>query len=94
MAKMSNREKMARRQAKVKSDPELYKLHLEKDRLRKDKKRFEMKENMSEAEWQEHRLKENLRIRKLRNSKPRSKPNAVKSKSGPPFKSPRQRERH
>ncbi|XP_063220054.1 uncharacterized protein LOC134529662 [Bacillus rossius redtenbacheri] len=64
MAKISNKEKMARRRARIKGgDPVKRAELLEKDRLRKAKYRKQQKESMSEPELKKLRAKESERVK-------------------------------
>ena len=58
----SNKERQAKRRAKLRNDNEAYKAYLEKDRQRKATQRSAAKETMRNAEVEEHHLKERLRI--------------------------------
>ena len=59
----SARERQAKRRAKIKENPELYKAYLEKDRKRRGSALITAKAQMSARE--EFLMKERLRLRKL-----------------------------
>ena len=63
------KERQAKRRAKIKADPELYKAELLKDRERKQHQRKALREKMSEQQLEEHKLKERLRIKNYRSKK-------------------------
>lgn len=63
---LTNKEKMARKRQREKSDPEKRRLVLEKDRERKARARGTAKEKMTLSEWNLYRTNENARVRKLR----------------------------
>ena len=65
----SNKERQAKKRAKLKEDPERYQAHLQKDRQRKAQKLAQARAKMTEKEKEEFLLKERLRIRKLRAAK-------------------------
>jgi len=66
---LTNKEKMSRRRAKVKADPELYRERKEKDRQRKQLARAASKQKMSRAEWLRYRAIKNARIQSYRHQK-------------------------
>ena len=57
MAK-TNKERQAKRTEKLKADKEAYKAYLEKDKLRKAKKRLNEKKNWTDQQKEAHKLKE------------------------------------
>lgn len=61
----SARERQAKRRAKIKENPELYKAYLEKDRKRRGSALITAKAQMSAKEREEFLMKERLRLRKL-----------------------------
>ena len=63
------KERQAKRRAKIKADPELYRAHLLKDRERKKCQRKAQKEKMSKQQLEEHQLKERLRVKNYRSKK-------------------------
>lgn len=65
----SAKERQAKRRAKVRENPDLYKASLEKDRKRKVSELRSKKLKMSNAEREEFLLKERIRMRNLRASK-------------------------
>ena len=65
----SAKERQAKRRAKIREDPELYKAHLEKDRKRKLLELRNKKAKMTNDEREEFLLKEHIRMRKLRAEK-------------------------
>ena len=65
----TDRERQAKRRAKIKANPELYQAQLLKDRERKKRQREAQREKMSEQQLQEHNLKEWLRIKNYRSKK-------------------------
>ena len=65
----SAKERQAKRRAKIREDPELYKAHLEKDRKRKLLELRNKKAKMTNDEREEFLLKERIRMRKLRAEK-------------------------
>ena len=65
----SAKERQAKRRARIRENPELYKAHLEKDRKRKRLELRSTKAKMSNSEREEFLLKERIRIRKLRADK-------------------------
>ena len=65
----TDRERQAKRRAKIKANPELYQAQLLKDRERKKCQREAQREKMSEQQLQEHNLKERLRIKNYRSKK-------------------------
>ena len=54
----TDRERQAKRRAKIKANPELYQAQLLKDRERKKRQCEAQREKMSEQQLQEHNLKE------------------------------------
>ena len=65
----TDRERQAKRRAKIKGNPELYQAQLLKDREQKKRQREAQREKMSEQQLQEHKLKERLRIKNYRSKK-------------------------
>ena len=65
----SARERQAKRRAKIKETPELYKAYLEKDQKRKGSALIIAKAQMSAKERGEFLMKERLQLRKLRAAK-------------------------
>ena len=65
----SARERQAKRRAKIKENPELYKAYLEKDRKRKGSALITAKAQMTAKQREEFLMKERLRLRKLRATK-------------------------
>ena len=65
----SNKERQAKRRAKLQNDNEAYKEYLEKDRQRKATQLSAAKETMRNTEVKEHHLKEKLRIRQYQERK-------------------------
>lgn len=61
----SNKERQARKRAKLKTDPDRYEAHLQNDRKRKAQKLAQTKARMTDEERQKFLLRERLRIRKL-----------------------------
>ena len=58
------KERQAKRREKLKKDDAAFKVYLEKDRVRKAKKKKKnVKEKMNEKEQEEQRVKERIRIR-------------------------------
>ena len=68
-AMSSAKERQAKRRAKIREDPELYKAHLKKDRKRKLLELRNKKAKMTNDEREEFLLKERIRLRKLRAEK-------------------------
>ena len=66
------KERQAKRREKLKKDDAAFKVYLEKDRVRKAKKRKHVKEKMNEKEQEEQRVKERIRIRNYRAKKKQS----------------------
>ena len=63
---LTNKEKLARRRAKIKADGDLWKARKERDRVRKAKSREAAKAKMSKGEWRNYRARENARVRRYR----------------------------
>ena len=63
---MSSKEKQAKRRLKIKESDEADQSHLKKDRERKQAQRSSSKDAMSKSQFEEHRMKERLRIREFR----------------------------
>ena len=82
----SARERQAKRRAKIKESPELYKAYLEKDRKRKGSALIEAMAQMSEKQREEFLMKERLRLRKLRAAK-KPPQNSGESSSATPYRS-------
>ena len=62
----SAKERQAKRRAKIRENPELYKRYLEEDRSRKRKHRASLKETESPQELKEFQEKERKRVREYR----------------------------
>ena len=85
----SARERQAKRRAKIKENPDLYKAYLEKDRKRKSTALSKAKSEMTTRQREEFLLKERLRLQKLRAAK---KPSncGESSNTGTPYRSSQQ----
>eukprot|EP00794_Sanderia_malayensis_P001514 gene1514-1672_t len=66
---LRNKEKCARRRAKIKADQDLWKDRKEKDRITKAKSREAAKSKMSNGEWRGYRVIKNARVQKYRDEK-------------------------
>ena len=82
----SARERQAKRRAKIKENPELYKAYLEKDPKRKGSALITAKVRMSAKEREEFLMKERLRLRKLRAAK-KPPQTSSESSSATPYRS-------
>lgn len=77
----SAKERQAKRMAKLRTDPDEYKLFLEKRRNRRKELRSKAKCQMSDSEWDEHKLKERVRIREYRAKPKTSSPQSIPYRS-------------
>ena len=57
------KERQAKRRAKIMADSELHQAQLQKDRERKKCQREAQREKVSKQQLEEHRLKEQLRVK-------------------------------
>ena len=65
----TDKERQAKRREKLKADKEAYKAYLEKDKVRKARKRLNEKENRTDQQKAVHKLKERNRVKTYRMNK-------------------------
>ena len=65
----TDKERQAKRREKLKADKEAYKAYLEKDKVRKARKRLNEKENRTDQQKAAHKLKERNRVKTYRMNK-------------------------
>ena len=65
----TDKEREAKRREKLKADKEAYKAYLEKDKVRKARKRLNEKENRTDQQKAAHKLKERNRVKTYRMNK-------------------------